>query len=192
MPRRSAADAAATARHVLAVARDVFAADGYAAVSLDEIARRAGVTRGAIYHHYGDKTGLFAAVAADAHAAVAAHVVAAAEGHATPAAQLRAGSHAFLEAITAGDVARLLLVEAPAALGWSRWRDMDAAAGGRELRDAISAVGTVDLDDVDAATQLLSGAMNEAALWLAERPADTAARRSAHAVLDRLLDALAP
>lgn len=191
MPRASAADAAETARRVREAARAVFTEDGFAAASVDEIARRAGVTRGAVYHHYGDKPGLFSAVADDAQQAVARAVTAAAAEEPSPDAQLRAGCHAFIDAITAGDTARLLLVEAPAALGWAEWRRMDAAASGRELVEALAATGSVADDQLEAMAQLLSGAMNESALWLAERPSDAAARRSAHAALDVLVDAVA-
>ncbi|MDW4572327.1 helix-turn-helix domain-containing protein [Microbacterium sp. M3] len=192
MPRATAAVAAETARRVLEVARDRFAADGFAAASVDDIARRAGVTRGAVYHHYDGKLGLFVAVAERLQAEIAARVVAEAEKETDAAAQLRAGSHAFLDAITDDRAARILLVDAPAALGWSRWRELDAAASGRELREAVEALETVPEDLVDALAQQLSGAMNEAALWLADRPGDARAREAAHSALDLLLVALTP
>ena len=190
MPRASAADAAETARRVLEAARERFAADGFAAASVDDIARSAGVTRGAVYHHYDGKLGLFRAVAERLQGELAARVVAEAEKQTDAAAQLRAGSHAFLDAITADRAARVLLVDAPAALGWRQWRELDAAASGRELRDAIDALGTVPPDVADALTQQLSGAMNEAALWLADRSDDAPAREAAHAALDLILDAV--
>lgn len=191
MPRASAADAAETARRVLEVARERFAADGFAAASVDDIARRARVTRGAVYHHYGSKPGLFRAVAERLQGEIAARVVAAAESEPDAAAQLRAGSHAFLDAITDDRAARVLLVDAPAVLGWAQWRELDAQASGRELREAIAALGTVPPGLVDAVTGQLSGAMNEAALWLADGPGDARARASAHDALDLLLDAVA-
>ena len=192
MPRASATDAAETARRVLEAAREVFAADGFAAASVDDIARRAGVTRGAVYHHYDGKPGLFRAVAEQLQAEVAARVVAEAEQEADAAGQLRAGSHAFLDAITDDRAARVLLIDAPAVLGWTRWRELDAAASGRELREAVEALGTVRPELVDALTQQLSGAMNEAALWLADAGDDATAREAAHAALDLILDAVAP
>ena len=66
----------------------------------------------------------------------------------------------------------------------------DAAAGGRELREALVAVGTVAAGHLDAATHLLNGAMNDAALWLADRPGDDRARASVHDMLDLLIDAV--
>jgi AcrR family transcriptional regulator len=188
MPRRSVADAAITAEQIVAAATARFATDGFGGASLDDIARAAGVTRGAVYHHFGDKLGLLRAAAAAAHTRVATRVADAADAEAEPREQLRAGSHAFLDAITETDAARLLLVEAPAALGWAAWRELDEAASERELRTGVGAL--VAPDHVDAWTRALSGAMNEAALQLAAAPDDAARRASVHAVLDRLIDAV--
>ncbi|WP_308800058.1 TetR/AcrR family transcriptional regulator [Agromyces silvae] len=200
MPRATAAAAAETARVVLAAATELFGARGYADVSLEDVAEAAGVTRGAVYHHYANKPGLFRAVAAGLQDAVAGSVVAAADaashGRATDASgdtnsafeELRAGSHAFLDAITAAPAARVLLVDAPAVIGWAEWRELDAANSARHLREALASLGTPD-DLLDALTAQLSGAMNEAALQLAARPADASARAAAHRALDRLLEA---
>ncbi|ROR72964.1 TetR/AcrR family transcriptional regulator [Bogoriella caseilytica] len=190
MPRASAAAAAATAREVLAAARDLFASRGFAQVSLDDVAQSAGVTRGAVYHHFGSKQGLFRAVVAQLQAEVAAAVLAAAEcAGDDPVAQLRAGSHAFLEATTHPSVARILLIDAPAVIGWQEWRELDAQHSGAHLREILVQAGEAQVSAEPLAVQL-SGAMNEAALWLAQRPGDSAASQSAHGVLDRLLAAV--
>lgn len=194
MPRASAAAAAHTARQVLDSATELFAARGFAAVSLDDVAQAAEVTRGAVYHHYGNKQGLFLAVAARLQAQVADAVVAAADGAGKDGAgedareQLRAGSHAFLDAITAGPALRVLLVDAPAVVGWAEWRRLDEANSAAHLREALREAGIAD-DLLDALTAQLSGAMNEAALWIAQQPDRAASARQAHAALDRLLAA---
>ena len=188
MPRATAADAARTAERIIVAAVARFTADGYATASIDDIAREAGVTRGAVYHHFGSKQGLLRAALQAAHEQVAAHVVKQAQSHADPMGQLRAGCHAFIEAVTSTEMTGLLLIEAPAALGWASWREFDAAASVKELRDALTAV--VANEDVEAMTQLLSGAMNEAALWLAQRPRDDEARAAISRSLDRLIAAL--
>ncbi|MFE6995630.1 TetR/AcrR family transcriptional regulator [Microbacterium sp. NPDC057659] len=190
MPRTTAAEAAATAERVLEAATVRFASQGFAATSVDEVAADAAVTRGAVYHHYSSKPGLFTAVVQRTQQDVAAAVVSAA-GDASPAEALRLGSHAFLDAITHGGHARVLLLDAPAVLGWDAWRQADAEASAVHLREALTGAGVTDAD-ADAATALLSGAMNEAALWLSERPDDAAARASVHTALDRMLDAVAP
>ncbi|MGC0251347.1 helix-turn-helix domain-containing protein [Pseudactinotalea sp. Z1748] len=192
MARASAAVAAQTARTLLRVATESFASEGYAAVSLEDVARSAGVTRGAVYHHYRSKAGLFGAVAAALQADVAAAVVAAAErAGAEPGAQLRAGSHAFLDAITAAPVGQILLIDAPAVMGWAQWRALDAEHSGAHLREVLHSVGVAP-ELLDATAAQLSGAMNEAALWLAQHPGDDPARAAAGRVLDRLLEAATP
>lgn len=190
MARATAAAAARTAEQVLATATELFADRGYAQVSLDDVAQRAQVTRGAVYHHYGNKAGLFGAVAARLQAEVAASVVSAAEGAGTdPADQLIAGSHAFLDAITTASLVRILLVDGPVVIGWEQWRRMDLENSAAHLGEALAAVG-VQPELLDATTAQLSGAMNEAALWVAQDPTENRSR--AHQVLDQLLQAFLP
>ncbi len=188
MPRASAEDAAATARRILEVATAQFAEHGFAAASAENIAHVAGVTRGALYHHYGSKPGLFTAVASAQQRAVADAIAAATEGL-DSATALRTGSHAFLDAITQGAAVRVLLVDGPAVLSWEEWRRSDAEGPERELRVGLAESG-VALGLHDAVTAALSGAMNELALWLSERPSDASARARAHEALDLLLGGL--
>lgn len=190
MPRATAAAAAETARQVIDSATQLFTERGFADVSLDDVAQAAGVTRGAVYHHFRNKSGLFGAVAARLQADVAAAVVAAADDvEADAGARLRAGCHAFLEAITAAPVIRVLLIDAPAVLGWQEWRRLDTENSVTHLREALADVGVSPLL-LDATTAQLSGAMNEAALWSAQQADGPAARDNAHRVLDGLLDAV--
>lgn len=192
MPRASAAAAAQTAEEILRSAIRLLAERGFAEVSIDEVARDAGVTRGAVYHHYANRLGLFTAVAGALQAEVARSVVSAAESAGdAPEPQLRAGCHAFLDAITSASTARTLLVDAPSVIGWSTWRAQDAQNSAAELRLALAKVG-VEAELVDPTTAQLSGAMNDAALWISEQPDRAAAREAAHRVLDRLIDAILP
>ncbi|WP_102194285.1 TetR/AcrR family transcriptional regulator [Microbacterium aurantiacum] len=190
MPRASAAEAAETARRILESATAHFAEHGVAAASVDDIARSAGVTRGAVYHHYASKPRLFAAVAAAQQQLVADAIVAATAGQ-DAADALRIGSHAFLDAITRGAAARVLLVEGPAALSWAEWRRGDAEGAETQLREGLADAGVASAL-LDAVTAALSGAMNELALWLSQQPRDEATRESAHRALDLLLDAIIP
>ena len=190
MPRASAADAAATARRILAVASSHFAEHGYAAASVDDIAGAAGVTRGAVYHHYTSKPLLFAAVASAQQELVADAILTATENSA-PDAALRDGSHAFLDAITRGAAARVLLVDGPAVLSWEDWRRFDAEGPAVTLHEGLGEAGIAPALR-DALTAALSGAMNELALWLLERQTDAAARTQAHEALDLLLEAVVP
>lgn len=190
MARKSAEVAAQTAQDILESATRLFASRGFAEVSLDDIAKDAGITRGAIYHHYRNKVGLFVAVAAGLQSGVAAAIVTAAEGAGpSPEDQLRVGSHAFLDAITATPVLRILLVDAPSVVGWNEWRQLDAQNSAVHLREVLEAVG-VDSNLLDALTAQLSGAMNEAALWIAQHEDQEQARNQAHTALDHLLSAV--
>lgn len=192
MPRASAAAAAETAQEILRSAASLLAERGFAEVSVDDVARDAGVTRGAVYHHYRNRLGLFTAVAGQLQAEVAAAIITAAESAGdTPQEQLRVGCHTFLDAITSASTARTLLVDAPSVLGWSTWRAQDAQNSATQLRLALADSG-VAAERLDATTAQLSGAMNEAALWISEQPERAAARETAHQVLDRLIDAVLP
>ncbi|WP_407319690.1 TetR family transcriptional regulator [Isoptericola halotolerans] len=191
MPRASAAAAAETARRLVEIAADLFAERGYAAVALDDVATAGGVTRGAVYHHYGSKAGLFRAVASHLQDEVATALVAAADDADGPSGRLRAGSHAFLDAVTSPRTVRILLVDAPAVIGWQEWRALDAAASAVHLREALADAGVAP-ELLDALTAQLSGAMNEAALWLVDHDGEPRAREAAHRALDVLLDAVMP
>lgn len=197
MPRRTRADSEATAESLLETATRLFADRGYAAVRLEDVASAAGVTRGAVYHHFGTKQGLFEAVLGRVQAAVGEAVAAAADDAvavAGPWAGFEAGCRTFLTASLADDARRIMLVDAPAVLGWAVWRAQDADASSRHLHEALTSLQADDLVDVasvPAAAALLSGAMNEAALWIADEDSP-AALDDAWVMLSRLLVALRP
>jgi AcrR family transcriptional regulator len=178
---------------LLDVSRRLFATHGYAAVGLAEIVRAAGVTKGALYHHFeGGKTDLFRAVLGQVQAEVADIVATTADAEPDAWAQLAAGCRAFLTASTDPAVSRIMLIDGPAVLGWSEWRAMDDAGSASHLADALTALieaGVIAPQPVPPLTRLLSGAMNEAALWLAE----TGTQADLDAVLtalSRMLEAL--
>lgn len=150
--------------------RRLFATLGYGGVGLAQIVSAAGVTKGALYHHFESKADVFRAVLAEVQQEVARSVVAAAEAQDDPWAQLTAGCRAFLAAGTDPDVQRVMLIDGPAVLGWSEWRALDEAASARHLAEALEALidlGVIAAQPVEPLARLLSGAMNEAALWLA-------------------------
>ncbi len=182
----------ATRRAILEEGRRRFAADGYHDVVLSDVARGAGVTKGAAYHHFGSKPGLFRAVVAEVQEELGGRVAAEADRLEEPWEQLRAGCRAFLAAGTDPSVNRILLVDAPTVLGWDEWRAMDEASSARHLKEALESLmraGIIDDQPVEPLAQLLSGAMNEAALWLA-RTGDERALEEAAEALDRILEGL--
>src|SRR3712207_2841961 len=124
---------------LLDVSRQLFAEQGYAAVGLAEIVREAGVTKGALYHHFaGGKVDLFRSVLAEVQAEVGAVVAATADTADDPWARLTTGCRAFLTAATGAGVRRIMLVDGPGVLGWAEWRAMDEATAARHLAAALT------------------------------------------------------
>jgi AcrR family transcriptional regulator len=161
-------------------------------VGLSEIVTAAGVTKGALYHHFESKSALFHAVLAQVQDDVARRVAETAEAQQDPWTQFTAGCRAFLTASTDPEVQRIMLIDGPAVLGWTRWRALDEAHSARHLTEALAVlieIGVIAPQPVAPLSRLLSGAMNEAALWLAAsgRPQDMA---DTLAALDRMLAAL--
>ncbi len=190
--RTKAAQREATIRQLIQVGREIFAESGYAGAATEEIARRAGVTRGALYHHFAGKEALFAAVLTEVQHDVAGRVTAATDS-ADPWEQLRAGCHAFLAASLDPTVQRIMLLDGPAVLGWETWRALDAEHSMRLLREGLEALiaqGLIAPQPVEALTHLLSGAMNESALWIARSAHTEQTLAEATAALNRLLDGL--
>jgi AcrR family transcriptional regulator len=166
---------------------------GYDAVSTPEIADAAGVTRGALYHHFADKRALFAAVV---EAVAADHVAAIQElatAEATPIDGLLAGCRAFLANAQNAEIQRIYLLDAPAALGWDAWREIDSRHGLGSVRDGLHAcaeAGLMDAGDVDAVAHLILGALNEAALVLAKAGPKAAIVKSLDQRIESMVRAL--
>lgn len=183
----------ATRQAILRAALALFASRGADGVGLEDIAFEAGVTRGAVYHHFGSRQGMFAAVHGRVQADVAAAIDAATAGLTDAWESLERGCRAFLEAAVAPEVRQILLVDAPVMLGWDVWRGADAVNSGRMLGDVLLELadrGVIAVGSVDATRALLSGAMNEAALRAAALPDPQRGVEEAWAVLRRMLASL--
>lgn len=192
MTTTRAAQKDATRRRILAAGRAAFAAEGYEAVSLATLVAGLDVTKGAFYHHFRSKAELFLAVLADVVDEVGRRVDEAAES-ADPWVALIAGSLAYLDTATDPAVRRILLEDGPAVVGWATWLDLDAAQPAARLHEALTdlaAAGTLVDVPVDALTRLLSGAMSEAAMWIATSSDRAAARERAGVALVALLDGI--
>lgn len=178
MGRASKEQSELTAARILDVAIDAFGSRGFTAVGLEDVAAAAEVTRGAVYHHFQSKSGLFRAVHAETQRRVGQAVDEATTGIDDPWESLEVGCHAFLRASVQTDRRQIMLIDAPAVLGWDVWRAQDADNSGRLLLAVLSELddaGLLDVASVPAANALLTGAMNEAALWIAasETPAQS-------------------
>lgn len=182
-----------TTAKLVAISRALFAEFGYAQTPTEEIVRRAGVTRGALYHHFENKEGLFYAVVVAVQQDVAQRIMVAADAAVDLWAQLFAGCRAFLEATLDPEVRRILLLDAPAVLGWEKWRALDAQHSMQTLDWILTALvqeGKIQVVSIPAAVHLLSGAMNEAALWIAQAEQPEKALDEAMATLAQLLTGL--
>lgn len=179
----------------MSAARRLFAERGYDGVSAEEIVRAAGVTRGALYHHFGGKAELLDAVYDQLEREVTeriARVVLGSELE-SPLEAMRAGVGAFLEECAQPEVRQIALHDAPAVLGWERWREIAAANGLGLIEASLSAAieaGELRPLPVRPTAHLLMGALDEAAM-LAARSDNPADRAEAAAVLGALLDGLA-
>jgi AcrR family transcriptional regulator len=189
--RRTNKDRSDTTRAALiAAARRLFVAEGYAATGTPAIVAAAGVTRGALYHHFADKQAIFRAVVEHEAGAVASAIERAAPAGGDPLAALRKGGAAFLDAMGEAGRTRLLLIDAPAVLGRAELDAIDAEHGGRTLVEGLEAAmeaGAIRRLPVEPTAQLLSAMFDRAALAI-EAGGNRRAWRTA---LDAVLDGLA-
>jgi len=191
--RRTQADRSAATREALvAAARRLFAAHGFAEVPTDSIVAAAGVTRGALYHQFADKTALFDAVLEAVEADIArrlAHEVAAA-GISDPVEALRYAVRTWLDICVEPEIHRIALIDGPSVLGWSHWREVCQ----RHVFGLVQALlaqgielGRIRPLPAAPLAHVFMGAGDEAALYVAEAADRTRARAEMIEVLDQLI-----
>lgn len=188
----------ATRRELIGAAIALFTEQGYAGTSTTQVVQRAGVTRGALYHHFPDKERLFEAAYTEIQRDIFARCSAAASAAVTdgrgPAAGILAGSGAFLDACLRPDVQRVFLREGPLVLGWRRSvRFDDPHCARRLLLAAIGAAaqdGSLPQDQVESITHLLYGALNQAGVVIADAADPAAARAELGKALGTLIRSL--
>lgn len=163
---RSNRDRTETTRAALIdAARALFVHKGYADTSTPEVVAAAGITRGALYHHFADKRDLFRAVLQREMQAVAADIRAAAPADLPPRDALLVGSAAYLVAMSTPGRTRLLLVDGPAVLGHQEVMALDGANAAATLAEGLAAAAVKPRGTtVEAVAQLLSAAFDRAAL----------------------------
>jgi AcrR family transcriptional regulator len=180
----------ATRAALVSAARRLFADRGYDDVSSGEIAAAAGVTRGALYHHFADKRELFEAVFEQLEEDLTAAIARLMADDPRPV--IQSGLQAFLDVCTQPEVVRIGLTEAPAVLGWQRWREIESRYGLGLVRAALSTTPAIEPAFLDAAAHIVVSALIEAALVIAHAPDPQAARGEAEAALTLLLDRVLP
>jgi AcrR family transcriptional regulator len=193
-PRTKAAQREATTAALVDAARALFAERGYAGVGTEEIVQRAGVTRGALYHHFrGGKEELFRAVLVRVAAETAQRVARAGRAEQDPWLALGVGVDAFLDACAMPEVQRIVLVDGPSVLGWDVWRAIDRDYGIRLIESALQRAmdaGRMIPQPTDALAQVLLGAVHEAAMVVARADDPAAARAEMGKTVRRLLEGL--
>jgi AcrR family transcriptional regulator len=197
-PKRTQTErTAATRTALIAAARPLFAERGYADVGAEEIVRAAGVTRGALYHHFGGKEGLFEAVYREVEAEITRRIGAGVTDieAADPIGAMRLGVQMFLDVTMEPGMQRIVLLDAPAVLGWERWREIGAEYG-LGMIEAILKVamdeGAIAEQPVSSLAHVLMGALDETAMMVARAEDPRAARAQAIGIFDRLLEGLRP
>jgi AcrR family transcriptional regulator len=178
---------------LVAKAHDLFAARGFAATSLDDILGKAGVTRGALYHHFDSKTDLFRAVVENQERALTETIAASAARERDAWSAFRSGCMAFLEACLDPGIQRLLLVDGPSVLGLDQMRALEGRYTWALLRAGLEramADGRLAKRPVEPLTHLLLGALSQAAMAIARAKDPGKTMRDTRAEVMRLLEAI--
>jgi AcrR family transcriptional regulator len=192
--RRQRERSDATVEDLLTAARELFAADGYAATSLDAVCDRAGVTKGALYHHFSGKQQLFSAVYAREQDHLNARITAAyAEAADDPWEAVYQGSRAYLEASLDPGVQRITLLDAPGALGWELTHELGDNCRALTLRGVERAIrrGAVAPQAAEPLASMLYGGLSESAMAVVRSADPGAALAETLAGLRLMFDALA-
>lgn len=183
-----------TRQRILEVATRLFTEQGFDAVSIDAVLGATGLSKGALYHHFESKTALFAAVLEAVEARIAETLFAAGKDAKKPIDALRAGCRAWLDlAAKDATVRRIVLLDAPTAIGWQAWREMDERYSLGLLRAALSAAA--QLGEVPEARVALFGnallaVLIEMALLIARSPDDAKLAEAGHDAAERMLTSL--
>jgi AcrR family transcriptional regulator len=192
--RTQAERSAGTTSQLLTHAIAAFGADGYDRVSVDAVAEAAGLTKGAVYHHFGGKQGLFLAVYTDAHERIAARTIAAVAGAApTPWQRLEAGVAQFLTAVAEPHPQRIVVIDGPRVLDRATIREIEDRHTAGLLRDAFTRLretGELTAGDDNMRTRLVIGALCEAATTIAESSTPEQTLTAARTDISRLLTGL--
>lgn len=183
----------ATRKALIDAARPLFAERGYADVGTEEIVRAAGLTRGALYHQFGGKRELFEAVYSQVEHELAERIAGEALKAGDPLEAIQIGIDMLLDACLEPDVQRIALIDAPAVLGWERFREIGAEAGLGLIEatlDAAMEAGVIARQPSKPLAHVVMGALDEAALVVARSEDPEKTRVEVAGTLKSLLDGL--
>ena len=190
--RTQAQRRAATRRALLDAARSLFAEKGYHGAAAEEIVRRAGLTRGALYHHFEDKKDLFRVVVDEMEGEIDEEIEAAERAQSGLPEAVMAGYRAFLDAVLDPEMRRTFFLEGPSVLGWE-WREIDARHAVAKIEEGLEALiaeGFVEPQPVGPLARLINGALLEAAFFVAASEDPETARDEAWGAMERLVGSL--
>ena len=195
-PGKRAAQGRATRGQLIEVATRLFAEHGYEGTSIEAVLSAAGVSRGALYHHFAGKEALFEAVVSAVSDQVTMELTEAVRGCVDPLDAMRTAAIAWIGLAADPVIQRVVLVDAPSVLGWDRWRAMDdgrTLGTMRAMLQAISDSGRLPAELVGPFSHMILAALDEIVLVIARAPDSAAAvaegRMAVQALLDRLLHA---
>ncbi|MBO0771670.1 MAG: TetR/AcrR family transcriptional regulator [Actinobacteria bacterium] len=183
----------ATRTQLVDVATRLFATHGYDGTSIQAVLAESGVSRGALYHHFPGKDALFLAVLEEVGQRLAARGEAAAQDAADPVEGLRIGLMSWIRA--AGDpvIRQIMLIDAPAVLGWERWRELDEQGPLGAIRAALAYAadaGGFDPRHVDTFAHIVLAAANEVAMMIARAEDPATALSAGESAVAEFLDRL--
>jgi AcrR family transcriptional regulator len=185
--------AAQTRAAVVAAAVELFAANGYAATTIDAVAAQARVAKGGVYHHFANKAELFEAAFIAMEERLLGRVVEVVEATPDPEQMVMAGVDAFLTECCDPQFRRIALEEAPAALGWARWKEIDETFFLGLMKgclEDLNSTGRYAIDDVDLTARVLFAALTEAGLAAATASDVPAGIERARTLTMQLVDGL--
>lgn len=188
----------ATIDKLLAIAKKEFSQRGYAAASTERIVQQAGVTRGALYHHFKDKKDLFLVVFTKAQEEIGRRIEKQAALTNDLWQQLVNGCRAFLEACSDPILQQIVVIDGPSVLDWNTYRQVDNTLPGsglsllKECLSDLLKAKRIRPVPVDALAHLLSGAMDESAVWIAHHTDPETALSQAQKALEIVIESLKP
>jgi AcrR family transcriptional regulator len=175
--------------------RRLFGEQGFRATSVEDLAREARVTTGALYHHFPTKTALFEAVFEYAHTELMTASTKAAEGASDELDELARGFDAFLDGVLQPDVQRILILDGPAVLGLARYTELDERYAHAVIVAALKSAaeaGTIRVDDPETTTRLLLGALTRGAMLIANSSDPVETRHAVARSIRALLNSFTP
>ncbi len=185
-----------TIKKLLRVAMQEFSEKGYAGASTETIVKNAEVTRGALYHHFKNKQDLFHGVFRLAQQDIGARIELGVVNADNSWEELLFGCYGFLEACSEPILQQIVVIDAPSVLPWNSYREADTTNAGsglallRECIEGLHQQRVIVSLPLDALTHLLSGAMDEAAVWVAQSDNPQKALKDAKLALTKLLEGI--